>query len=370
MKRGMIGCLGTGVAWALLAGAPAVRAQQGGEPMARPPAAAGVYGLLAGSGAYLGVRIRDVDAERADEAGLDSEHGVYVDEVTEDGPAAEAGLEAGDVLVAWNGERLESVAQLQRLIRETPPGRTVELTVVREGGRRSVSVELGDRADAARELRVFTMPREREALRGRVREDMRDRLVAPAQVHVGILGARPRLGVSIQSLGEQLAEYFGVEDGALVVSVNEDSPAEAAGMRAGDVIIAIDGGDVDDPGDVGRLLYDRDAGPVEVRVMRDGSERTLTVELEEPVVGDNGGNGVFYFGGDGDGVWLDGVGSDAVHIDPFIFGGLDIGPIEVGGMDIEIPEIQIPRFEMPSIEIPRIVVPRRAVSVGVVEVSA
>lgn len=358
MKRALIGILGSTVAWALIGTTPGLRAQEREAPMARPPAS-GVLGLL-GSGGYLGVRIEDVDAGRAEDAGLSGEYGVWVEEVTEDGPAARAGLEAGDILTAWNGERLESVAQLQRLVRETPVGRAVEVTAVRDGRERTVSVEIGDRADAFGDLRVFTVPREREALRERLRGDMQNRLRGPSDVRIRVFGGRPRLGVSIQGLGDQLAEYFGVEGGALIASVREDSPAEAAGLRAGDVIVGIGGEDVDDAGDVGRILADRDAGPVEVRIVRDRSERTVTVELEEGGVGRSDGPGILYYG-DGDGIWLDGVG-----VDPMSIEGFDIGPIELDAFDVRVPRIEVPDIRIPRIELPRLVVPSaRAIRIDV-----
>ncbi len=242
-------------------------------------------GMLAfsGSGAFLGVQIRDVDASLADEAGLEREYGAYVEEVSEDGPAAQAGIEDGDVIVSWNGERLESVAQLRRLISETPPGRTVDLGLVRDGTRRDVSVTLGNRS-VRDDLEVFTVPRGRArlwrgdgpALRERIREAL------PGRFRVEVLRAgRPRLGVGIQSLGEQLADYFGVEQGVLVTSVEEDSPAASAGLKAGDVIVAVEDEDVEDPEDLFEALSEREAGPVELRIVRDRAERTVTVELEE-----------------------------------------------------------------------------------------
>lgn len=106
--------------------------------------------------------------------------------------------------------------------------------------------------------------------------------VEPGRMRVGnVFVGRGRMGVSIMSLSDQLADYFGVDGGALITSVLENTPAERAGLRAGDVIIGIDDDQIEDPGDVSRALSGHDAGPVTVRVVRDGQERSLTVELEE-----------------------------------------------------------------------------------------
>jgi membrane-associated protease RseP (regulator of RpoE activity) len=93
-----------------------------------------------------------------------------------------------------------------------------------------------------------------------------------------------RLGVGIQTLGPQLGEYFGLGDrtGVLVTTVQDDSPAAKAGLKAGDVIVAVDGEDVEDPGDVSRAIREAEAGPLAIRILREREERTVTVELPEP----------------------------------------------------------------------------------------
>jgi serine protease Do len=250
-------------------------------------------------GSYLGVRIGDIDEEEASRLGLSEVHGVLLSDVVEDGPAAEAGLQVDDVLVSWNGARLEGVAQLQRLMRETPAGRTVRFGVVRGGSVQELSVTLGEReavagvfvgpeGEGARAFRFspedqHRMQERMEELRVRMRE-LRDREGAEGEKirrYAVAIGGRGRLGVGIQNLGDQLAEYFGVEGGALIASVREDSPAERAGLRAGDVIVGIADKDVEDPGDLISVLADREAGPVDVRIVRERQPRTLTVELEE-----------------------------------------------------------------------------------------
>ncbi len=256
-----------------------------------------VHVQQATAGSYLGVRIEDIDAEDAKRLRLSEVYGVLVSEVLEDTPAAEAGLQEDDVLVSWNGARLEGVAQLQRHMRETPAGRNVRLGVFRDGKSRDVTVTLGEREGMAEAflgpegVRAFRVaPEDRERMREQM-DELRER-TRELRVHVGpegealrgyaiTVGGRGRLGVSIQSLGDQLADYFGVEDGALITSVREDSPAQRAGLKAGDVIVGIADEDVEGPGDVMRALRDREAGPVDVRIVRDRKPRTISVELEE-----------------------------------------------------------------------------------------
>ncbi|MDE2944857.1 MAG: PDZ domain-containing protein [Gemmatimonadota bacterium] len=296
--------LAVGLAVALVAGlcaglAPAA-AQEEDEDARREQ----VRVAFSGGGAYLGVQILDVDGERASELGMPRPYGVYIDGVLDGEPAAEAGIEEGDVVVAWNGERVESVAGLRRLVSETPPGRVVDLMVLRDGAEREVSVELAERtgvfsgtggltfmspridvsrvyAPSSRDARERARELEERAreLAVRVREAQEG--VSEGTDRIFYLAGRPRLGANTQSLGDQLAEYFGVEGGVLVTSVYEDTPAEEGGLRAGDVIVGLGDEDIDDPNDLRRALADLESGEVSVRIVRDGAEQTLTVELED-----------------------------------------------------------------------------------------
>lgn len=263
-------------------------------------------------GGWLGVRVEDLDAAAAEAAGLDAPRGARVTDVREGTPAAGAGLGEGDVIVRFDGEEVRSVAELVRLVRETPPGREVGLRIVREGETRRLTVEVGERPDrrlhgragpdweemANRfehlegELDEERMERIRQRIE-RARQRWEDRmegagdsldLVAP-RVR-GMMARRdgpPRLGVRMQPLTDQLAGHFGVGDrgGVLVASVREGSAAAEAGLAAGDVIVRFADREVEDPGDLARAVHGAEAGPVSVTLVRDGDERTLTVELPE-----------------------------------------------------------------------------------------
>src|SRR6202035_677192 len=98
-----------------------------------------------GSGSYLGVDTRDVTPDRLAALQLKDERGVEVTMVDQDAPAGKAGLKEQDVILTLNGADVQSVEQLRRMIRETPPGRVVTLGVSRDGQMLSIKVELGDR---------------------------------------------------------------------------------------------------------------------------------------------------------------------------------------------------------------------------------
>jgi serine protease Do len=234
-------------------------------------------------GSYLGVHLDEVTTETARRLGLREERGALLTDIVADSPAAKAGLQKDDVIIEWNGSPVESAMQFQRLMGETPAGRTVRLGVIRNGREMTIDVKLGDRSDAS-ELRKLRGRLQSQELREQMREAQERLRESNKQLRQSfVISGRGRLGVTTQSLTPQLAGYFGLSgrSGALINSVVENSPAAKAGLRAGDVIVAIDGQAVDDPGDVSRLIRGKAEGPVEVRVLRDRREQTLTVTLEK-----------------------------------------------------------------------------------------
>ncbi len=254
--------------------------------------AEGLVRVLAfGQGSYLGVYIADVTGEDVDRLGLREERGVLITGVADEGPARDAGLQEDDVILSWNGDRVESEAQLRRILGETPAGRTATVGLIRGGSERSLTVVLGETGGMARsfnlrsgwnEGRVLELREQLEMNRDHLR-DLNVRIREMPHVLSFMSQRGGRLGVGIQNLEPQLAEYFGLGDrtGVLITTVKDDSPAASAGLRAGDVIIAVDGEEIDGPGDVSGLVWKAEVGPVAIRILRDRSEKTITVDLPE-----------------------------------------------------------------------------------------
>ena len=265
--------------------------------------------LAFGQGSYLGVFIADVVAEDVERLGLREEMGVRITGVADEGPARDAGLQEDDVIVSWNGDRVEGEAQLRRILGETPAGRSASLGIVRGVSERTIAVELGHRASPGGTFTLRSGWDEGHALELRehlekTREhlgDLRVRVREMPHVMTFMSMRGGRLGVGIQGLEPQLAEYFGLgdRDGVLITTVREDSPAAAAGLKAGDVIVAVDGEEIESAGDVSRLVWGADAGPVAIRILRDRQERTVTVDLPEAENtwrSDDGEMNGFFFG--------------------------------------------------------------------------
>lgn len=232
---------------------------------------------LEGLGSTIGVAIRDLTPAEA--SGDAARGGVFIDEVEAGTPAASAGFKPGDVVVEFDGERVRSARQFTRLVRDTPPGRTVTVAVLRGGARETVSVT--PEALTAAFLVPGIADRVERSLR-RLPRNLDFDFDFDFSRNRGGIFSRGRLGASLTTLNPQLAEYFGVKEGLLVASVEAESSAARAGLRAGDVITAIGGTAVRTPSDVTRALRQLEPeSTTEVRVMRDKKELTLTITAPE-----------------------------------------------------------------------------------------
>ena len=278
---------------AALAAIPAGATAQGsgeqaqGEREGRDGVWAGVRALFdaRADGSYLGVQVSDVEDG---EAPMAAAAGAVVREVVDGAPAAAAGIEAGDVIVAFDGERIRGARQLTRVVRETPAGRSVAATVFRDGARVNVNVTPGERPrpDWRANLRRIEIPEpdeaDAEAFVWRGDSALLEGLPDMVNGALMSLGGRARLGIRGESLDGQLAEYFGVSAGVLVRHVEDGTVAAAAGLRAGDVITAIDGGTADDLGALRRRVSALDPGAsFDIAIVRDGAETSLPAALDE-----------------------------------------------------------------------------------------
>jgi serine protease Do len=251
-------------------------------PDALDSAYAGVLAQAEGD-AWLGVTLKDVSAEKARDLKLPGEYGALVVKVDADSAAAKAGLQKGDVIVEFAGERVRSEAQLRRLIRETPAGRTVSLQVIRDGQARSLSAKLQPRTNQF----SFQTP-EIHIPQINITPDM----MAPFNNRsFAFMLDKPTLGITGDELTSQLAGYFGVKQGkgVLVSEVVMGSPAAKAGLKAGDIIVAVDGKDVATVGELRKALEIKSGDEkrkLNLTVVRDRHEQTIPVELERPGVGE------------------------------------------------------------------------------------
>ncbi|TCP22480.1 serine protease Do [Rhodovulum adriaticum] len=211
---------------------------------------------------WLGVRIQDVTAEMAEALGLDQPRGAMVSDVPE-GPARDAGMETGDVILSFDGREVEDTRGLVRQVGNTSVGRTVRVVVFREGETRSLSVTLGRRETA-----------EAEAVPAAARPD-----AAPQD--------RRMMGMTLTPLTDELRAQMdlgaGVE-GLVVKEIDETTEAYEKGLRAGDVITEAGQRKVQRVADLeDRIEEARDAGrrSLLLLVRRQGEPRFVALSVED-----------------------------------------------------------------------------------------
>jgi serine protease Do len=174
---------------------------------------------------YLGVSLLDVDAERARNLKLPEDRGVQIRAVMESGPADKAGIQPGDVVLNYNGETVLGAQQLSRLVQETPPGRKVKIQYWHDGKTMSTVVAVGAKSMGPSQFQSF--PGQDLQFPG---------MDFPSPM---LVWRNPVAGIEFERVDSQLAGYFGVKSGVLVRTVQQGSPADKAGLRAGDVIFSV-----------------------------------------------------------------------------------------------------------------------------------
>jgi len=244
-----------------------------------------------GGGSYLGVDTRDVTSDRLADLKLKEEHGVEVTLVDQDAPAGKAGLKEHDVILSLNGNQVESVEQLRRMIREIPPGRLVTLGISRGGQPITLKAQLADRKKAFAmggkgKSFNFSMPAIPPIPAMPSMPSVNATPLVPEMdmpVSIVVVHSSARSGLMVENLTPQLGDFFGAKNGkgVLVRSVEKGSRAEQAGFRAGDVIVKVNGESISDSGDFTHAMHGRKSSTVTVSIIREKKEQNLTLTVPE-----------------------------------------------------------------------------------------
>ena len=302
-----------------LAGAINANAQESAKPVPQTRAESGAFSFVVGGASFLGVQTENITKENSAKYNQTEPRGVGVVKVSENSPAAQSGLRNGDVIVRFEGEEVKSAAKLQRLIQEVAPDQKARVTVLRSGAEQEISVTMGKREGFGGMLPPAGELRRLEDLMRAAPPEGFNRS-APGQNRVEILppGQLPKLenlprvenlprdfkfeipdgdnffvfpgtaarslGVGVSPLTKQLGDYFGVNDGKglLIQEVREGSPAARAGLRAGDVIVEIEGEAVSRQFDLIRALNKKAEGEINLTIIRDRQRLNLSVAPEKP----------------------------------------------------------------------------------------
>jgi serine protease Do len=211
---------------------------------------------------WLGVGIQDVTPRFARGHNLTVKEGAYVNEVADDSPADSAGLNEGDIILEFNGKRIETADDLTEAVRGTAPGTKVSIKVNRNGESKSLSATI--RKGAKRSSFAIGAPR-------------------GTRVMMNMFNTETE-GMELMELNKQLGEYFEAPGGSgvLVTRVEQKEPAAEAGIKAGDVLVKVGNDAVKDAGDVREALADKEEGTkVPVELLRKGKKMTVTLVVSD-----------------------------------------------------------------------------------------
>lgn len=258
-----------------------------GGSIAHAPREAQAQRSASGRG-FLGVSLQDLDRELRDSYGYQG-NGVLVSDVVPDSPADKIGVREGDIILRIEDDAVSSADQLTDRIRAYKPGTLVGVTVVRNGdtkylGRAEIA-DLGTARDENGSLWTPAPPPRAPRAPKPPKPPKTPRIhIAPTPgVHAFNFSGRGRLGVETHDLTADLAPYFKTtaDGGVLVLRVVEDTPADKAGLKAGDVIQSVGGKAVEDTDELRRALRDREEGDVALGILRSGTKKTVTARLED-----------------------------------------------------------------------------------------
>jgi serine protease Do len=318
------------------------------EPPEPPEEFTNTFSLMVDGGGFLGVYGEDITNENIGRYRLSQARGVGVTQVVPGSAAEKAGLRKDDVILRLDGENVTSVRKLNRLVSEIAPDHSVRITISRGGAEQELTATMGKRKTPSM-VRDFAGPDARVW-------KWEGPLVNPGDLLENhkffnnngdltfMLSNSRRIGVSTMQLTKQLAEYFGIATGrgVLVTAVTDDGPAAKAGVKAGDVITAIDGEEVDSPGDVSRVIGRKKEGDVTLTVIRNKSQQTIRVTPRE------------------------GSGFSGGFVRPQVGRRIVIPRIQFPDVNIAMPQIHVPVVPLININLPRLrVTPRIRLSRGV-----
>jgi serine protease Do len=235
---------------------------------------------------YLGVLVGDVDADAASRLRLKDTHGAVVTLIDHDAPAAQAGIRVNDVLLRINGHEVDNAEQFSRILRQIPAGRTAALQLIRDGNPETISVQLVDRKKMEHDVW------------NKLDSGTTDATPAPAMsmlasgsgaadapsssgFHMPFFGSSLNVGAIVEPLTAQMADYLGVQSGLMIKQVARKSAADAAGLRAFDVILKVGSDGVNTTADWERALRSNQGKSVQVIILRDKKQQNVTLQVDK-----------------------------------------------------------------------------------------
>jgi len=199
---------------------------------------------------WLGVMIQQVTADLAKEFGLDRPHGALVGEVMKDSPADKAGIKQGDVIISFMGKDIDQMSELPAIVAQTKVGTKAEVTVVRKGKKKVLTVEIGKLDE--------------EKL---------------AKSEGGESTVSDKLGLTVQELTPELAKSLNIEDrkGLIVSDVDPNSPAAMSGIKRGAIILEVNQQPVEKLSELNKILDGTKEGDNLLLLIKEGDHTRYVV---------------------------------------------------------------------------------------------
>jgi len=208
---------------------------------------------------WLGIGISELTPSTRRDTSLEKQNGLLITSIYDDSPAEDAGLKENDIILTYYGKSVQYDDELIDLVQNTAPGTKVKLEIFRDGKTIEKKVTIGKK------------------------KSYENHYSMPFKKNIRISCGRPYLGVHIQDLDKDLAEYFHVEEykGVAITKVVEDSPSEKAGLKSGDVIVKIGNDPIHYTEDVQYSLKNVDDGDkVPVEIIRKSTSQTVELILK------------------------------------------------------------------------------------------
>ncbi len=225
---------------------------------------------------YLGVDIADVDADKVQALKLKDTHGAVITLIDHDAPAGQIGLRVNDVVLEVDGQTIQNADQFRRILKDLPAGRKITLQISRDGGLQSMTVELVDRKKMEQSVwQKLGATSSNVPEMGILSGD-----TMPSGFHLPSFGSTLKVGALVEPLTTQMAAHLGVESGLMVKQVARKSDAEKSGLRAFDVILKVGSDSIATSADWDRALRTNQGKPVQVTILRDKKQQTLTLQVD------------------------------------------------------------------------------------------
>jgi predicted metalloprotease with PDZ domain len=236
------------------------------------PLTANSRGAITRERGWLGVSVKEVDPEILEAFGLADEGGVIVTYISKKSPAEKAGIKKGDVILAYNGEKIIEPEDLSYLVRRTKPDKEVNIVLIRKGKRITVKAKIESRKNYYQYYRIFEPPEPPEIPE---LAEIKEKLAFPFFI-------RPRLGLELNKLNPDLSSYFKTKTGVLVLDVVDDSPAKKAGFLPGDIIMEVGKKKVEDIDDITENIAHLEKGDtIDFTILRKEKKMVLKVKIED-----------------------------------------------------------------------------------------